>query len=133
VAKRLGRNYIGLEREAQYIATAEKRIENVRQEENSLFDLNLEVKPPQVKIQKLMEVGFLSIGEKLFNQKGNCIGTLTPNGYVNDGSDTLSIHKMSAKYLNLPNNNGWDFFYVQRGSELKPIDDLRYEYSEKVQ
>jgi tRNA pseudouridine(38-40) synthase len=121
--------YSCLEKEYQYIAVAEERIAKVKREENSLFDLSLEVKPPQVKIQKLIETGFLFIGENMFNEKGNCIGTLTDKGYVHDGMETLSIHKMSAKCLNLPNNNGWDFFYVRRESALKSIDDLRYEYS----
>ena len=132
VAKRLGRNYIGLERELSYIEAAGQRIEKVTQQANSLFDLSLEVKPPQVKIQKLIEDGFLSAGEKLFNKKGTCIGTLTDVGYVDDDTDVLSIHQMSAKYLNIPNNNGWDFFYIRRGNELKPINDLRYEYVEKI-
>lgn len=58
------------------------------------------------------------------------IGKLNEVGYVDDGTDTLSIHKMSAKYLNLSNNNGWDYFYYKTTSELKPINDLRYQYTE---
>ena len=128
IAKRLGRNYIGLERDAKYIEVAKKRIEEVKQEANSLFDLSLEVKPPQVKIQQLIEGGFLSVGEQLFNKKGICIGTLTAVGRVEDDTDVLSIHKMSAKYLNVPNYNGWDFFYIRRGEKLESINVLRYEH-----
>jgi site-specific DNA-methyltransferase (adenine-specific) len=131
VAKRLGRNYIGLERETQYIEVAEKRIARVKPEANSLFDLSLEVKPPRVSTKQLIERGFLSAGEKLYDKKNVFIGKLTSTGNVEDEHDTLSIHKMSAKYLNLPNNNGWDFFYVRREGKLKPIDEMRYEYSEE--
>ena len=132
VAKLLGRNYIGLEREAEYIEIARQRIEEVKQEENSLFDLSLEVKPPRVSTKQLIECGYLSVGEKLYNKKNLCVGKLTSNGCVDDNQEVLSIHKMSAKCLNLPNNNGWDFFYVRRDGRLKPIDDLRYECSEST-
>ena len=127
VAKRLGRNYIGLEREQHYIDIAAKRIEKVEPEQNFISDLSLEVKPPRVKIQKLMEIGLLSVGEKLFDKKGTFIGTLTTEGYVNDGTDVLSIHKMAAKHLRRLNYNGWSYFYVERTGNLKPIDELRYE------
>ena len=129
VAKRLGRNYIGLEREKKYIEIAEKRIANVKPEENSLFDLSLEVKPPRVSTKQLIEGGYLSAGEKLYNKKDVCVGKLTSDGYVEDEQDVLSIHKMSAKYLHLPNSNGWDFFYVKRNGKLESIDGLRYEYT----
>jgi site-specific DNA-methyltransferase (adenine-specific) len=133
VAKLLGRHYIGLEKEAKYIDVAKKRIAKVKTEKSDLYDLAYEVKPPRVSTKQLIESDFLSVGEKLYDKKDTFVGKLTDKGYVDDGSDTLSIHKMSAKYLNLPNNNGWDFFYVKREGELKPIDDLRYEYAENNQ
>jgi len=131
VARRLGRHYIGLEREAEYIKIAKWRIGEVNPEMNSLSDLSLEVKPPRVSTKQLINGGFLSVGEKLYDKKETLIGTLTSGGDVDDGHETLSIHKMSAKHLRLPNHNGWDFFYVQRSNALKSINDLRYEYAEK--
>jgi len=128
VAKRLGRNYIGLEREEKYIEIAEKRIEKVKPEPSLLSGLSLETKPPRVKIQKLIEIGLLCAGEKLFDKKGNFIGTLTVLGCVDDGIDALSIHKMAAKHIHQHNYNGWNYFYVKREERLKPIDELRYEY-----
>jgi site-specific DNA-methyltransferase (adenine-specific) len=128
-AKQLGRNYIGLEREAEYIRIARERIGKVEPNNTDLHELALEVKPPRVSTKQLIEGGFLSIGEKFYDKKGTFIGTLTGNGYVEDGHETLSIHKMSAKHLHLPNHNGWDFFYVRREEKLKSINDLRYEYA----
>ena len=130
VAKLLGRNYIGLEREAEYVEIAQKRIANVKTDESDLHNLALEVKPPRVSTKQLIEGGYLSVGEKLYNKKDMFVGKLTSNGYVDDDHDVLSIHKMSAKHLNLPNHNGWDFFYVKREGKLTPIDGLRYEYAE---
>jgi len=130
VAKRLGRNYIGLEREQKYIEVAEQRIKNVVFENTDLHNLVLEQKPPKVSIEELIKVGYLKVGENLYNKKGEYIGTLTKKGYVDDGADILSIHKMAAKHLNLVNHNGWDYFYYQ-ADKLKPINDLRYKYQEE--
>ena len=127
VAKRLGRNYIGLEREQKYIEIAEKRIEKVAPEQTPISDLSLEVKPPRVKIQTLIETGLLSVGEKMFDKKSTLIGTLTAEGCVDDGTDVLSIHKMATKHLRRQNYNGWSYFYIEREGKLKPIDELRYE------
>ena len=133
VAKLLGRHYIGLEREATYIEIAKKRIAKVKTEASDLHNLALEVKPPRVSTKQLIESGYLSVGEKLYDKKDVCVGKLTSNGYVDDDHDVLSIHKMSAKYLNLPNNNGWGFFYIKREGKLQPINKLRYEYQSEPQ
>jgi len=130
VAKRLGRNYIGFEKEQKYIEVAKQRIKNVIVEDTDLHNLVLEQKPPRVSVAELIKVGYLKIGENIYNKKGDCIGTLTKKGYVDDGSEILSIHKMSAKHLNLVNHNGWDYFFYQ-DDELKSINDLRYKYQEE--
>lgn len=132
VAKLLGRNYIGLEMEEKYIDAAKKRIEKVKPDNLDIHNLVLEVKPPRISTKQLIDSGYLKVGEQLFNKNGDKIAILTDNGYTDDGQDILSIHKMSAKHLNLSNNNGWDYFYFMNGKELKPINDLRYEYSEKI-
>jgi site-specific DNA-methyltransferase (adenine-specific) len=127
IAKRLGRNYIGLEMEKKYIDIAKKRISEVEPENTDMHNLALEVKPPRVSLKQLIESGYLNEGEQLYNKKGNIIGALTKDGRVDDGDEILSIHKMSAKYLNLSNNNGWDFFYHKHKTDkLEPINDLRY-------
>ena len=130
VAKRLGRNYIGLEMDGGYIKHAKKRIKDVAVDDSELHNLALEVKPPRVSTKQLIESDYLKVTQELYDKNGKMIGKLNEAGYVDDGTDTLSIHKMSAKHLNLSNNNGWDYFYYKTTSELKPINDLRYQYTE---
>jgi len=130
VAKRLGRNYIGFEMEQKYIEVAKKRIKNVVLENTDLHNLALEKKPPRVSVEELIKVGYLKAGENVYNKKGDFIGALTKKGYVDDSLDILSIHRMSAKYLNLSNNNSWDYFFYKT-DKLEPINDLRYKYKEE--
>ena len=128
VAKRLGRHYIGLEMEEKYIRLAQARIEQVTVEDNDLHNLALEVKPPRVSMPTLIKANYLSVGETLYDKAGTPIAQVLENGHVDDGEDQLSIHKMSAKYLNRANNNGWHYFYCKKAGTLQLIDELRYEY-----
>lgn len=129
VAKYLGRDFIGIDNSAEYIKIAQKRIASTETLKSDLHDLSLEVKPPKVSMENLIASGYLKVNQGLFNKKGLEICKVLSNGHVNDGEDTLSIHRMSAKHLGQINHNGWDYFYVMKNKNLVPINDLRYEYS----
>lgn len=128
VAKALGRCFIGIEREQKYIDIAKKRLSQVVANPSDIELLSLEVKPPKVPMKILVQNGYLSQNEFLFDKKGNIICQVNIDGNVFDEQDILSIHKMSAKYLNKTNHNGWDYFYIKRNDELKTLNSLRYDY-----
>lgn len=128
VAKMLDRNWIGIEKEEKYNLAALKRIEKIRPLEDDIINLSLEIKPPKVPMDKLIKSGLITPNEILYDKMGKQICIALENGKTSDGKEELSIHKMSAKYLGLSNNNGWDYFYVIRKNELISIDTLRYEY-----
>ncbi len=131
IAKLLSRNWIGIEREESYNKAAKKRIDNIEPLDDDVTMLRLEVKPPKVSLTTLINAGKLKENEEFYNKQGEKICNLMADGKVTDGKDVLSIHKMSAKYKNLTNNNGWDYFYYKKDGELIPIDNLRYEYSKE--
>ena len=131
VAKKLGRNYIGIDNSEAYIALATERIEKVTTDLNEIHRLELEVKPPKVTMHQLLTANDLETGEILYDKTGTEICRVSADGHVADGDETLSIHKMSAKHLNKTNNNGWDYFWIKRDGKLKPLDELRYEYAER--
>lgn len=129
VAKALGRNYIGIEREQKYINVAEKRLQATKSSPSDIELLSLEVKPPKVPMKTLIEANFLSEGQRLFDKNENPICVITKDGNVKDDEETLSIHKMSAKYLNKANHNGWDYFYLFKNNNFVSLDSLRYEFN----
>ena len=131
IAKLLGRNYIGIERDKNYVLIARERINKIIPEESNITKLELEVKPPKVPMEKLIEKGFLDVGEKLYDKDRKFSANLLKNGHLNNGKETLSIHKMSGKYLNKDNNNGWDYWYMERNGKLISINELREEYAKK--
>ncbi len=131
VAKKLGRNYIGIEREKEYIRGAEKRLDEIIDESNDITNLKLEVKPPRVPMKLLIDKKYIKINQKLYNKDKTISVVVTKEGHVNDGEETLSIHKMSGKHLGKSNNNGWDYYWVDYKKKFISINDLRYIYTDE--
>ncbi len=131
VAKRLGRHFVGIEREAAYIEAAKKRINSVQLEFSDLIDNVFDVKPPRFSIKQLVQFGYLSVGQKLYSKDKRYYAEICEDGDVFDGETKASIHKMSAKYLSRSNNNGWDYFWCEYNGEFVTIDSLRYLAKEK--
>lgn len=128
IAKKYGRNFIGIEKETKYISVAKKRLKETVDMSDDVSNLKLEVKPPKVPMKLLLDAGYLAVNQALFNSKGTQICQVDLKGNVYDGAETLSIHKMSAKVLNKTNYNGWDYFYIYDGKNLISINELRYKY-----
>ncbi|WLP85888.1 DNA-methyltransferase [Mycoplasma seminis] len=134
VAKKIGRNFIGIEREDKYIKAAQNRIDNIKYEKNSIHELALEIKPPKVPMEKLVSSGLVKEGNVLYDKNKIPICSVVEDGKVCalGESERLSIHKMSAKFLNKENHNGWDFFYLYNDKNMFiMLNDLRYEYEKQ--
>ncbi len=132
VAKKLGRHYIGIERNEEYIWAAQQRISKTEPIFDDIINGDLETKPPKVSLNELISAGFLNLNEPFYDKNQNYVCKLTSNNKVSDESESLSIHKMAAKYLNKENFNGWHCFYVLKNNALVCIDALRYEYSKRI-
>lgn len=134
IAKLTGRKYIGIEREEEYIKAAQSRLDEIVPNIDEVANLSFEVKPPKVPMDKLISFDYLKVGQEVYNKHQEKIGIIENNGYINDGEDILSIHKMSAKHLGLTNNNGWDYFWVNNNqNQFVSLDSLRYEFQEQTQ
>lgn len=132
IAKLTGRNYIGIEREEEYINVAQSRLNAIIPNIDEIANLSFEVKPPKVPMEKLINFEYLKVGQEVYNKHQEKIGIIETNGYINDGEDILSIHKMSAKHLGLTNNNGWDYFWVNNNqNQFVALDTLRYEFQKR--
>ncbi|WP_139453021.1 DNA-methyltransferase [Campylobacter armoricus] len=128
MAKKLGRHYIGIEQEKIYTKIAESRIRQINTIDNEITRNELEIKPPRVSLEELINTGFLNKNEKFYDKNKNYICYLANENKVSDGNEILSIHKMAAKYLNKENHNGWSYFYIFKDKKFISIDSLRYEY-----
>ncbi len=129
VAKRLGRDWIGLEREADYIAVAEERIAlSLPLDESALTTMASGRSAPKVAFGQLVECGSIAPGTKLFDRQRRFTATVRADGSLLAGGEGGSIHGLGAKLQGAPSCNGWTFWHLERGGEIQPIDALRQIY-----
>ncbi len=92
-----------------------------------ITNLDLETKPPKIPMSLLISKQLLKIGDFLYSSNKEKICQVLENGQVRDNENyETSIHKMSAKYLNKTNHNGWKFFYAYYQNQFLLLDELRY-------
>jgi modification methylase len=129
VAKRLGRRWIGIEREAGYCSAALERIEAALPlDESSLVTMQSPKSAPRVAFGTIVENGMLTAGAVLTDSKRRFRVTVRADGSVMSGDITGSIHKLGSTLQNAPACNGWTFWHYETPEGLKPIDALRQEY-----
>ncbi len=129
VAKRLGRDWIGCEREDDYIEVAQERIElALPLDESSLVTMQSKRSAPKVAFGALVESGYLTPGMRLTAKKGRFTAVVRADGSLQSDAEIGSIHSLGAKLQGAPSCNGWTFWHVEHEGEVKPIDALRQLY-----
>ncbi|MCB2014850.1 MAG: site-specific DNA-methyltransferase [Sphingobium sp.] len=129
VAKRLGRKWLGIEREDGYIEAALERIEAALPlDESSLSIMQSPKQQPRVAFGTLVETGYLAPGTALVDPKRRWKARVRADGSLECGRDTGSIHGLGAKLQGAPSCNGWTFWQLETKEGLKPIDTLRQTY-----
>ncbi|MDQ2763613.1 MAG: site-specific DNA-methyltransferase, partial [Pseudomonadota bacterium] len=123
VAKRLGRRWIGIEREAVYIEAAQERIDAALPlDESALTTMQSPKAAPRVAFGTIVENGMLTAGAVLVDAKRRYSVTVRADGSVLSGDVTGSIHKLGSVLQNAPACNGWTFWHYETPDGLKPID-----------
>lgn len=127
-AKRLGRHYIGIERDETYAAVAETRIASViPANPEDLAVMGSKRAEPKVPFGALVEAGLLNPGDRLYCPKGEREARVRADGSLVSGALTGSIHKLGALLENAPACNGWTYWRFKTDQGLKSIDALRAE------
>jgi modification methylase len=126
VAKRLGRHFVGIEREQAYIEAAEVRIAAVK----SLPADDIGAMPgkraePRVAFASLIDCGMMKPGTLLYDAKRRWTARVRADGTIAVGNRVGSIHRMGAEVQGLEACNGWTFWHYERNGGLTLIDELR--------
>ena len=126
VAKKLGRRYIGLEREKKYASAAEKRIADVEVVPSpSIAPFMTAREAPRVAFASLIERGLVTPGARLTDSKKRHKAIVRADGAIAVGDTVGSIHRVGAVVQGLDACNGWSFWHVETPKGLVSIDDLR--------
>ncbi len=126
VAKKLGRKYIGIEREESYVALAEQRLAKVRQQAAN-EDLSTPAKraQPRIPFGWLVERGMLRPGQTLTDERRRHSARVRADGTLVTADFRGSIHQVGAFVQKAPACNGWQFWYAEDKGKLIPIDLYR--------
>src|SRR5690242_17772464 len=128
VAKRLGRRFIGIERERAYAAAAQARIAAVATlPVPALAPFMTAREAPRVPFAALIERGLILPGARLCDAKCKIEALVRADGAVALGEKVGSIHRIGALAQGIEACNGWAFWHVQTSTGLVSIDALRAE------
>jgi len=130
VAKRLGRRFIGIERDSDYAAIARQRIADVRQLDTDALTVTASRREePRIPFGTLVERGLLQAGEVLTDPSGKWTARVRADGTLTTssarGDHRGSIHQVGAAVQGAPACNGWTFWCVSLEGKRVPIDVLR--------
>jgi len=126
VAKRLGRRFIGIERDLAYVSAARARIAAVEPlPEPALAPFLTAREAPRVPFSALIERGLVNAGQRLFDSRRRHTALVRADGALALGNVVGSIHRVGAIAQGLEACNGWTFWHVETSRGLAPIDTLR--------
>ena len=126
VARRLGRRWIGIEREPDYVKVARERIASTLPlDESAMQTVTDKRDQPRVAFGALVEGGLVPAGTILTDPKRRWTANVRADGSITSGAHSGSIHQVGAALQGAPSCNGWTFWHVEQGGSLQPLDTFR--------
>ena len=126
VAKKLGRHFIGIERDRDYIKAARARIDAIEPAPDQALEVSKGKRAePRIPFGRLLEAGLLEPGSELTDARGRLRAVVRADGSLEADGTVGSIHKVGATLQGLEACNGWTFWHHDNGAGPTPIDDLR--------
>lgn len=126
VARKLGRNWIGLEQDPEYAQIAEARIKRVKAETDlELLRTQSKRALPRVPFGSVVERGMLKAGDVLYDGRRRYSAKVRADGTLVTSDFQGSIHQTGAFVQKAPSCNGWTFWHVEQKGKLIPIDAYR--------
>ncbi|HSM96920.1 MAG TPA: site-specific DNA-methyltransferase [Rhizomicrobium sp.] len=126
VARRLGRHFIGLEREAKYASVARRRIASIEPADKEAIEVTKSKRSePRIPFGWVVERGLLPPGTILRGPQKRHQAKVRADGTLVCADATGSIHRIGAHVQGIEACNGWTFWQYEDKGKLIPIDVLR--------
>jgi modification methylase len=137
VARRLGRNFIGIERDKAYAKVAEKRLKTISTAASlDLLGPQAKREEPRIPFGVILERGLLKAGDMVFDQRKRLRARIKADATLlassQNGDHRGSIHKVGAELQGAPSCNGWTFWHFERDNRLAPLDLLRQQIRAEI-
>ena len=132
VAKKLGRKYLGIEKDNKYFKYAYKRLDRTKKIESDNLDaLKNNKSKPRIPFGSLVEMGILKPGSMLFDSKKKIEAKIMVDGSIKYKEKEGSIHKVAAQIMGSESYNGWTFWHCNIDGNDIVIDNLRQKFINK--
>jgi modification methylase len=129
VARRLGRQWIGIERESKYVKVASERIASTLElDESAMRTMASKSAQPRVPFGALVETGMVEPGAVLTDAKRRWQARVGADATLELSGKQGSIHQIGAAAQGAPSCNGWTFWHIAQGEALIQLDTLRQRY-----
>src|SRR5688572_19653578 len=129
VARRLGRQWIGIEREKRYLGMARERIDStLALDESAMKTMGSKGAPPKVPFGSLVETGMIVPGTLLTDARRRWQARVLADASIEHQGEQGSIHRIGAAAQGAPSCNGWTFWHFEEAGALLPLDTLRQRY-----
>lgn len=127
VAKKLGRNFIGIEKGTEYVKGAQARIDAIQGvSENAALEFSCKRKQPRIPFGTVVERGLLEPGTFLYDSARRHCAIIRSDGTIKNETTEGSIHQVGAAAQNAPACNGWVYWHFEdENKKLVCIDTLR--------
>jgi modification methylase len=126
VAKRLGRHFIGIERDRTYAEVARKRIARVTPANDDVIEVTKSKRAePRIPFGWVVERGLLPPGTMLHGPARRHAAKVRADGSLVCSDASGSIHRIAAHVQGLEACNGWTFWHYEHKGSLVSIDVLR--------
>ena len=126
VAKKLGRRFVGCERDATYAAHARRRLARIEAGQGAALTTTPSRRSaPRIPFFTLVERGWLRPGQILTCARGRHRATICADGSLQSGNVRGSIHQVGKALQDAPSCNGWTFWHLEEAGQRLCIDALR--------
>ena len=124
--KRLGRKFLGIEQDSDYVKLAKQRIRDVKSvDDPDLVNTPSKRAEPRIPFGWLIERGLLAPGDVLVDQKRRYAAKVRADGTLLSSDFKGSIHQVGAHVQKEPACNGWQFWYKEEKGDLVSINLYR--------
>lgn len=128
-SKKLGRNYIMIEKDKTYCEYGKIRLDAVKYEDTPIANAVLDKKPPKVSMDEMIEKGYFSLGEPFCFKDGVPVAFLTEKGKLKYHNQIMDMHTCCALAKGKASKlNGFDYWYVIRNGKPVSISVIRDNY-----
>ncbi len=130
MSKKLGRNYIMIEQNREYIQYGLERLEKIIYEDTKIAKAEYDIKPKKVSFQEMIQLGYFYEHENFYLKNTLFSAQFLKNGKLSYLNHEMDMHSLAAKLKQVKSErvNGFNFWEVERNGKRISINIIREKF-----